>query len=128
MARPALVLDTNALASKEFRFWLTQYEGRKILPLVAFVEAGVHEAARGKLDAFRAYLVQAGIEIEWMRLAEADRTIEATIGSVGFAENARDYLIAGHVHSGRILVTSNLRDFAFLNDKRTPTDAMKAFS
>lgn len=128
MGRPTLVLDANAFSSREFRYWLTTYKGRKILPMVAFVEVGVHEASQGRLERFRAYLMQAEIEIEWMRVAEAQQTIRLAVSTGGFADNARDYLIAGHVHGERILVTSNSRDFAFLPHVVDPKQAIRRFS
>ena len=127
MPRPPLVLDTNAFASKGFRFWLTSYPGEKILPIVAFVELGIHEAGHGRLERFRGLLANSGVEIEWTRVAEADRTIRHALTSGGFADHARDYLIAGHVYGDRVLVTSNLRDFSFLANIASPDDAMKRF-
>lgn len=128
MTRPTIVLDANAFSSKGFRVWLALYPGKKVLPIVAYVEIGVHQEAKGKLQHFRAYLVQSGIEIEWMRLPEADRTIQEATPPGRFAESARDFLIASHVHGERVLVTHNTRDFIFLKTVVTPEAAMERFS
>jgi len=127
MARPPLVLDANAFSSKDLWHWLPNYRGLKVLPAIAFVEVGVHRAAQGRLGAFRAYLAEAGIEIEWMRSAEGERAIDAALAFGGFADHAHDFMIAGHVHGDRVLVTSNLKDFMFLKTVVSPAEAMLRF-
>jgi predicted nucleic acid-binding protein len=121
----ALVLDANAFSHKGFRAWLVDYSGPKILPIVAFVELGVHQRSSMRYEQWLAYLSFARIEVEWMRKAEAARTIDVATQEGTFAQNARDFLIAGHVHGDRVLVTDNVRDFAFLPRVVTPGQAME---
>ncbi len=37
-----IVIDTSAVSDANFRDWLYNYRGRKILPMVAFVEFSVY--------------------------------------------------------------------------------------
>lgn len=128
MPRPDLVVDANAFSSKDLWHWLPTYRGRKILPVIAFVEVGVHRAAQGRLERFSAYLAESRIEVEWMRSAEGDRAIAAALEFGDFGEHAHDYMIAGHVYGERVLVTSNVKDFKFLANVVTPDEAMKRYS
>lgn len=126
--RPTLVLDTNALADRHFRFWLRSYPGRVVLPAVAYTEAGVLFRRHANHDRFDAILRAAGIEVEWYRSNEADIAIRTGIQVGDFAENARDHMIAAHASTvDRRLVTANLRDFTFAPDRMTPQQAMKEY-
>lgn len=128
MEKPALVLDANVLTDKRFLGWLRRYRGRKILPIVAFVEVGVHFRLQERLDDLRGLLASASVEIEWMRISEAESAIASAAKVGDFADNARDHIIGAHAAvAGRVFVTRNVRDFSHLAAVRTPEQAMRDF-
>ncbi len=63
-----------------------------------------------------------------MRTGEGDRAIDTALAFGRFADHAHDFMIAGHVHGERVLVTSNLKDFEFVDNVVTPADAIRRFS
>lgn len=125
---PPLVLDTNALVARGFPAWLRGYPGPKILPVVAFTELGLHVRRRGSQDQYEAFLRGLGVEVEWMRAAEARRVIDLALAEGSWQEHARDLLIAAHaMPAPRLLVTDNAKHFSFLGDRaRTPAQVMAA--
>lgn len=124
------------MRDKGFRAWLYHYRGRKILPIIAFVEFAIFFRSRGKdTHEVRQLMKKMNVEIEPMQGQSADSMVE-TIIAAGIRPNTapfykmwRDHAIAGHAHTAPlIVVTNNVKDFAFLaNRVISPNDAMKAF-
>jgi hypothetical protein len=97
------------------------------LPIVAYIEAAHYFGRRGRRATFRRALEAAGVEIEWLRQVQAEAAIDCAEGKDDFSDHAGDYAIAGHVHAGRTLVTSNVKDFEFLPHVVRPQEIMARF-
>lgn len=125
---PPLVLDTNAFTTRGLLHWLGSYRGPKILPVVAYVELGMHWVPRRTQEGYDGTLVSAGVTVEWLTTDQARLAIEISLAAGGFAQRSRDFLIGAHAASPpRVLVTNNLSDFEFLGDRaRTPAQVMAA--
>lgn len=122
-----IVIDTSAVSDGNFRVWLYNYRGRKILPMVAFVEFSVFLRSRGRsFDHILALLRRFGIEIEPMGQSQGLRAIETAVAARDFKKTWRDHMIAGHAHTAPFkLVTYNVDDFSFLGNRViTPKQAM----
>lgn len=126
--RRALVFDTNAISHRGFLHEIRSFPGEKILPAVAYAELGVAFETRGRLARLKGALQQAGIEVEWFRASEAERAARSGALVGDFRKNARDHMIAAHLSPGRTLVTENLADYSFVDNKCTPAEALKQFS
>lgn len=130
MTTPPLILDTNVFSRKDFLNWLDSYHGEKNLPVVAYAEICVDYVNRtGSTSQIRNLLNKLNINIE--RLESRIAEYGAICGSEGddFNDNARDYLIGAHAHTPPlILVTSNVDDFWFLDDRViTPDECMNRY-
>lgn len=113
-----------------------RYRGRKILPIIAFVEAAIYFTTKGKdIYQVRQILKRLDIEIQPLEGNPADAMVGSLLG-IGLAPGTnefykmwRDHSIAGHAHTAPLLVvTYNIKDFMFLGDRvLTPTEAMKRY-
>ncbi len=122
-----IVIDTSAVSDANFREWLYNYRGRKILPMVAFVEFSVYLRSRGKSQGqIVGLLARFGIEIEPFGQAYAYRSIDTAVAARDFKKNWRDHMIAAHAHTAPLkLITYNVDDFSFLGNRvMSPTQAM----
>lgn len=125
-----LVIDTNALHDKDFVKFLPTYHGRKILPVIAYIEASIHLRAKKTTEQILELLKVLGVKVEQMTTDQAHGAIEAAIEGRDFADNAHDYLIGSFATSPQhIVVTHNKKDFTFLPDKQvlSPLEVMKKF-
>lgn len=128
MTTPPLILDTNVFARKDFLSWLDSYHGEKKLPVVAYAEICVDYVNRtGNTSQVKNLLNRLNIK----RLESGIAEYGAICGSRGddFNDKARDYLIGAHAHTAPlILVTSNVDDFWFLEDRvMTPDECMREY-
>lgn len=125
-----LVLDTNALADREFRHRLAGFDGHKILPAVAYTEIAMHFLAKGTpLRRLDRLLREASTVVEGFRHQDA-RVAAGTAHQVGDAEeNFVDHLVGAHAASPpRILVTRNTDDFRFLGPRvLTPHEVRETY-
>lgn len=123
-----LVIDSNALHVKEFRYWLRSYPGLKIIPSVAFIEVGLHSLNQdGVIEPFLASLRKMGLTFSRLDQTEALRAIRTGEMVGDFSVHSRDHMIDAHVSSpNHILVTYNKRDFTFLDPDqvKTPEEVM----
>lgn len=119
-----LVLDTCAMRDTGFWKWLKRYNGRKVLPVVAYTELSVYFVGkRGKTqDEVDSLLHSLGIEIDWFRHDKARTAVRISVNMGDFHENWRDYMIASHAFTAPwTVVTNNVDDFAFLMPRvKTP--------
>lgn len=123
-----IVIDTNALEDRDFRYWLVSYRGRKILPMVCFVEFAVFLRSRGRsLGKIKGLIRSFGAEIEPFSQKHAQVAVETAILAGDFRKNWRDYMIAAHAHTAPLkLITYNTKDFQFLGRRvLTPQQARK---
>jgi predicted nucleic acid-binding protein len=123
-----IVLDTSAISDQGFRGWLFSYRGRKILPMVAFVEFSVFLRSRNRTHAqIMQVLRKLGIEIEPFGQKQANTAVDTSVQTRDFKKNWRDHMIAGHAHTPPLrLITYNVDDFRFLGNRvLTPESAMK---
>jgi hypothetical protein len=128
-----LVIDTCAMRDSGFRNWLYAYRGRKILPVIAYVETSIYFISRGKTQAqVKQLMKRLGLDIEPLEGQSAHTMVESIMtagiapGSGPFYKMWRDHAIAGHAHTAPLtMVTYNVKDFDFLGDRvLTPQDAM----
>jgi len=125
---PPLVIDTSAITDQNFRYWLYNYRGEKILPMVAFVELSVFLQSRHKSKGqIMELLRRSGISIQPFGQAHANRAVETAIAAGDFKKNWRDHMIGGHAHTAPMkLITYNVVDFKFLGPRvMTPQQAMQ---
>ncbi len=124
-----LILDTNVFSRRDFLNWLDTYHDKKKLPAVAYAEICVDRINQDKVGQFKNLLDRLNINVE--RLDSKIAECGALWGSKGddFSDNARDYLIGAHAHTPPlILVTSNVEDFWFLEDRvMTPDECMNRY-
>lgn len=118
MSEP-LILDTNALDNRDFMYWLRNYRGQVILPVIAYCEFCYYKCVlQGKSNRqVDALLRTASIEVRDMSKREAICVAEncRNIDEPDFKENWRDYMIGAFAHlPPHILVTDNIQDFTFL--------------
>lgn len=128
MAVP-LVLDTNSLQDRDFRFWLENYHGRKVIPAVAYTELCVYFIRRKNktTEDVDILLRKMSVEVDWYRHGQAKKAAE--MGARGdFSSKARDFMIAAHAYTAPwILVTYNVDDFDYLERRvMTPKDVMRS--
>ncbi|MHB8584865.1 MAG: type II toxin-antitoxin system VapC family toxin [Thermoplasmatota archaeon] len=125
-----LVLDTNAFAEAPFRHWLKDFRGGKVLPVVAYVETGVHWLNVGRsLEELDALLAGLRVEVEWIHRGQGKIAAQTGHQMKDFSKNARDHLSGSHaMASNRYLITRNQGDFTFLGSRvLTPEAAMSRF-
>lgn len=123
-----IVIDTNAMQDRGFRPWLYNYRGRKIFPLICFVELSVFLRSRGRsIGAIKGLLKTLGVEIEPFHMKYAYIAIETGVAFHDFKKNWRDHMIGAHAHTAPLrLITYNQKDFQFLGDRvMSPQDAMQ---
>jgi hypothetical protein len=124
---PPLVLDCRAVIDKSMLHWLHNHYGRKVLPTMAYIEAGIYYAAKGnardqdevneRLAAFNNLLNRAGVIVEpasfsFMATAVASALL---VPQLPWGKNSHDHMIAAHAAiPPRVLVTLNTDDFKHL--------------
>lgn len=115
MAKP-IVIDNSAFAKHDFREWLKDYFGQKIMPSVSYAEALVHVLNKGgSADGFNDLLRRLRVRVERTNRDHAALAAIAGSNHQDWKGNARDYLIGAHAQSApRVLVTENLKDFSHL--------------
>jgi len=123
-----IVIDTSAIQDRDFRDWLYHYRGRKVLPMVGFVEFSVFLRSHGRshediMKLFKRF----GIEIEPFGQKQANVSVETAVAARDFKKNWRDHMIAGHAHTAPLrLITYNESDFLFLGSRvMNPQAAMR---
>jgi len=116
-----LVLDTNALNSKDLMYWLRSYRGKVILPIIAYCEFCYYQIVlkRKTINQIDALLRTSNIEIRNMSKSDVSCVIDICqdIKEPEFKKNWRDYMIGAFAHlPPHRLNTENVDDFEFLGN------------
>jgi len=131
MSTPPIVIDTCSFRDGSFVRSLENYHGKKIISAITYSEMQIYLISTKNKEStyFDSLLHGAGIEVG--NYSKANGLITAFYGvDMGeFSRLFRDYAIASHAAIAPwIVVTNNVKDFAFLNDRvMTPQNFINVY-
>ena len=115
------------MIDRSMLYWLHNHYGRKVLPSVSYIEAGIFYAAKAGaktpddvwacLEKFNYLLRRAGVIIEPQGMGEMGTAVVSAllVRQLPWGKNSHDHMIAAHARiPPRVLVTLNTADFEHL--------------
>lgn len=131
-----LVLDTNAVLDSGLMHWLAKYHGRKILPSTAYAELAYGFIRKyGNTQRLDRMLRLADVPVDETNMGHARQAAHFAVSRAqgrwdddDWDKHWRDYLIGAHAAlPPHWMVTNNVPDFAFLEDRViSPFDMVEA--